>query len=229
MALSKFGAAFRAARKAGKKVFTWNGKRYNTRLKGEGKTKKSPNIKGKVPLPRSKPAKAKTTNRANIGRPKAPKASNKVPKKGATSKVATRANIGRPKAPKATSGSSSTGGNTVTTRANIGNRKPPVKKVPLPRRKPKKTVAAKSASFKVNKPLSNFDDQGNFKKSKTTVKKVPSPRRKPKKTVAAKSASFKVNKPLSNFDDQGNFKKPKTPKKKKKRNTGNFLNRLLGF
>jgi hypothetical protein len=32
---SSFGAAFAAARKAGKKEFTWNGKRYHTRTKEE--------------------------------------------------------------------------------------------------------------------------------------------------------------------------------------------------
>jgi hypothetical protein len=30
-----FRSSFAAARKAGKKEFTWNGKKYNTKLKGE--------------------------------------------------------------------------------------------------------------------------------------------------------------------------------------------------
>lgn len=42
MALSKFGAAFKAARKAGKKEFSFGGKSYNTKLKGEGASKKVP-------------------------------------------------------------------------------------------------------------------------------------------------------------------------------------------
>lgn len=39
--MSQFGSAFKAARKAGKKEFTWNGKRYTTKLASEG-TKKTP-------------------------------------------------------------------------------------------------------------------------------------------------------------------------------------------
>lgn len=38
MATSKFGKAFAAARKAGKKEFSFGGKSYNTKLRGEGKT-----------------------------------------------------------------------------------------------------------------------------------------------------------------------------------------------
>lgn len=37
----KFGDAFAAARKAGKKEFTWSGKRYNTKTKEEA-AKKAP-------------------------------------------------------------------------------------------------------------------------------------------------------------------------------------------
>lgn len=36
MAVSAFGKAFRAARKAGKKEFSFGGKKYNTKMKGEG-------------------------------------------------------------------------------------------------------------------------------------------------------------------------------------------------
>jgi hypothetical protein len=39
--MAGFKSAFAAARKAGKKEFTWNGKSYNTKLKGEGASKKS--------------------------------------------------------------------------------------------------------------------------------------------------------------------------------------------
>lgn len=48
MATSKFGKAFAAARKAGKKEFSFGGKSYNTKLRGEGKT----------PTPTPKPARA---------------------------------------------------------------------------------------------------------------------------------------------------------------------------
>jgi len=43
--VSNFGQAFKAARKAGKKEFTFKGKKYNTRLKGE--KEKKPLISGK--------------------------------------------------------------------------------------------------------------------------------------------------------------------------------------
>jgi hypothetical protein len=51
MALSKFGAAFKAARKAGKKEFSFGGKSYNTKVKGEDDS--SPK---KVPTPTAKPS-----------------------------------------------------------------------------------------------------------------------------------------------------------------------------
>ena len=43
--VSNFGQAFRAAKKAGKKEFTFKGKKYNTRVKGE--KEKKPLIEGK--------------------------------------------------------------------------------------------------------------------------------------------------------------------------------------
>ena len=43
--VSNFGQAFKAARKAGKKEFTFKGKKYNTRVKGE--KEKKPLISGK--------------------------------------------------------------------------------------------------------------------------------------------------------------------------------------
>lgn len=42
MATSKFGKAFAAARKSGKKEFSFGGKKYNTKLKGEGGSNKVP-------------------------------------------------------------------------------------------------------------------------------------------------------------------------------------------
>lgn len=50
--LSKFGAAFAAARKSDRKEFSFGGKKYNTKLKGEG-TKKS-SLPSKAPIPKSK-------------------------------------------------------------------------------------------------------------------------------------------------------------------------------
>ena len=49
MATSKFGKAFAAARKAGKKEFSFGGKKYNTKLKGEGGSS------AKVPTPTKRP------------------------------------------------------------------------------------------------------------------------------------------------------------------------------
>lgn len=43
--VSNFGKSFREARNAGLKEFTWNGKRYNTMLKGESKEQHAAKIK----------------------------------------------------------------------------------------------------------------------------------------------------------------------------------------
>jgi hypothetical protein len=51
MATSKFGRAFAEARKAGKKVFSFNGKSYNTKLKEDSGT----------PTPTPRPARAADT------------------------------------------------------------------------------------------------------------------------------------------------------------------------
>lgn len=48
--MASFKSAFAAARKAGKKEFTWNGKAYNTKLKEDNLPKKAP-----IPSPRPKP------------------------------------------------------------------------------------------------------------------------------------------------------------------------------
>lgn len=50
-----FKSAFAAARSAGDKTFTWNGKSYNTQLKGEG-AKPTPKSTGAAPKTESKPA-----------------------------------------------------------------------------------------------------------------------------------------------------------------------------
>ena len=52
--MAGFKEAFRAARKSGKKVFTWDGKSYNTKLKEDSK------LPSKAPKPTSNPAKAKS-------------------------------------------------------------------------------------------------------------------------------------------------------------------------
>lgn len=55
--MAGFKEAFRSARKSGKKVFTWNGKSYNTKLKDSGSKSSLPD---KAPKPTSNPAKAKS-------------------------------------------------------------------------------------------------------------------------------------------------------------------------
>lgn len=47
--MSAFGSAFAAARKAGKKTFTWNGNLYTTQLASETSPPKNP------PVPQSRP------------------------------------------------------------------------------------------------------------------------------------------------------------------------------
>lgn len=51
--MPSFKEAFASARKAGKKEFTWNGKRYHTRLKEE--TKKSSSAPKTSPRPKARP------------------------------------------------------------------------------------------------------------------------------------------------------------------------------
>ena len=46
-----FNKAFAAARKSGKKTFTWNGKSYTTELKGEAKTSLAPKTSPRPPAP----------------------------------------------------------------------------------------------------------------------------------------------------------------------------------
>lgn len=67
--LSKFGAAFKAARAAGKKEFEFGGKKYNTKVKGEGGgASKAPK---KVPTPTSRQgADAGSGGRATKAAPK---------------------------------------------------------------------------------------------------------------------------------------------------------------
>lgn len=58
--MTPFEKAFAAARKAGKKTFTYNGSTYHTRLKGEGtssapKTSARPKARKETPSPRETP------------------------------------------------------------------------------------------------------------------------------------------------------------------------------
>ena len=58
--MATFKSAFGAARKSGKKEFTWNGKRYNTKVKGESTKPKAKALKKPVPVKTKTLGKAKT-------------------------------------------------------------------------------------------------------------------------------------------------------------------------
>ena len=60
--LSKFGAAFKAARASGKKEFEFGGKKYNTKVKGEGESPK------KVPTPSAAPRATSGAARSTEGK-----------------------------------------------------------------------------------------------------------------------------------------------------------------
>ncbi len=101
-----FKEAFSSARGAGKKVFTWNGKRYTTELKKTAKTapSKSPTPKAKpkasTPVPKAKP-KPKSTTKSTSAKPTStraasPRASIKNRKERAAKRKAAASN----KAPK---------------------------------------------------------------------------------------------------------------------------------
>lgn len=57
--MASFKASFAAARKAGKKEFTWNGKRYNTKLKEDS-----------APKPKARPSNKPTTSGSTKSNPK---------------------------------------------------------------------------------------------------------------------------------------------------------------
>jgi hypothetical protein len=65
--MSSFGNAFSAARKAGKKTFSWNGKSYTTKLASSSKAPKS--VPTPTPRPGTKAAPAKAKPQQNFPRP----------------------------------------------------------------------------------------------------------------------------------------------------------------
>ena len=82
--MASFKAAFAAARKAGKKTFSWNGKPYTTKLASESKSKAAP-TKSAKPKARPAAAKPKSTGKAgsSSGR-KAARGTAKKPMQGPT-------------------------------------------------------------------------------------------------------------------------------------------------
>ncbi len=81
--MATFKEAFAAARKSGKKEFTWNGKRYNTKVKGEGSSASSPRPKAR-PGSSAKPktSSATTKNRGSYSRGGASTKKSKGPSRG---------------------------------------------------------------------------------------------------------------------------------------------------
>jgi len=67
--MTEFGKAFRAARSAGKKTFSWNGKLYTTQLKDETKAKTSTSTAyarnpKNIPVPAQRPSSSDTGDNA---------------------------------------------------------------------------------------------------------------------------------------------------------------------
>jgi hypothetical protein len=89
--MSNFSKAFASARKAGKKTFTFGGKSYHTRLKGESKAP------GKTPVPQSKPTgkvpvpSPKPTQTADLG-----KKTGKIPTPSSNPRKAPGVGIAKP-------------------------------------------------------------------------------------------------------------------------------------
>lgn len=84
--MSKFKEAFRAARKSGAKVFTFNGKSYNTKLKEEGGSSKTKSVpvpqskpSGKTPTPKARPKDGPEARSRPARSPKSAKTSNTGP------------------------------------------------------------------------------------------------------------------------------------------------------
>lgn len=90
--MASFKESFAAARKAGKKEFTWNGKKYNTKLKGGSSTKKKASTGGgKASKPATKGGRTASSAPKSASRPKArsktaPARTSAPPKRGTMKK-----------------------------------------------------------------------------------------------------------------------------------------------
>lgn len=74
MGMTNFEKAFAAARKAGKKEFSWNGGKYNTKLADSPKVAKTPKT---APIPTARPMRGEATTQRNV--PVPPKAKSTTP------------------------------------------------------------------------------------------------------------------------------------------------------
>lgn len=81
---TNFEKAFASARKGGKKEFSFGGKKYNTKLKGEGGKAKS-KLPKKGPVPEKRPMSKPATSKADSSKPTEAKASAVVTAKKPTS------------------------------------------------------------------------------------------------------------------------------------------------
>jgi len=92
--MAKFGAAFAAARKAGKKTFDWNGKKYTTKTKDDSKAPSTSSRPAKrpakpaaktaapkrstTPRPKARPTRAVKPTRGSLGKPAAKRAQSRA-------------------------------------------------------------------------------------------------------------------------------------------------------
>lgn len=82
---TNFDKAFSAARKSGKKEFSFGGKQYNTKLKGEGGKTKKASLPKKGPVPEKRPLSKPATSKASVSKPVEAKAKASVAAKKPTS------------------------------------------------------------------------------------------------------------------------------------------------
>jgi hypothetical protein len=81
---TNFEKAFASARKGGKKEFSFGGKKYNTKLKGEGGKAKKDKLPKKGPVPEKRPMSKPATGKATSSKPTEAKAKVAVRAKAAT-------------------------------------------------------------------------------------------------------------------------------------------------
>ncbi|WP_319413850.1 hypothetical protein [uncultured Cohaesibacter sp.] len=142
MTTSSFGKAFAAARKAGKNTFSWNGKKYTTKLKSEnkGKTleaspKAAPRAK-KSPMPKPKP---KAQEKASGSSKLLPSGGNGRFSHAETAKARANADAAKPAPKTVTRGETkrAKATTTSTTTHSLPKPKPKPKTAPAVKAKPK--------------------------------------------------------------------------------------------
>jgi len=84
---TNFDKAFAAARKGGKKEFSFGGKQYSTKLKGEGNGKAKSKLPKKGPVPEKRPLSKPAVSKADTSKPTEARTSAAVKVKKPTSAV----------------------------------------------------------------------------------------------------------------------------------------------